>query len=81
MVAAEACETWAQFTRAANYAVDAEFGSVSYDESLLPRRRGFLHAVPSAAAFAVAYALSIGMLFDLADDGIINLSHIFGMAT
>lgn len=41
--AAEVCETYAQFTRAANYAVDSQFDTTQYDDDLTP-------VTPSAVA-------------------------------
>jgi hypothetical protein len=36
LVAAEVCETWSQFTRAAQAAVEQEFGAVQYTPELTP---------------------------------------------
>jgi hypothetical protein len=36
LTSAEYCETWAQFTRAAGYAVSPEFGTVVYDADFIP---------------------------------------------
>lgn len=72
LIAADVCETYAQFTRAARYALEPAFTKRSFTQRLMGSFRTAQAAMTLAAA-----AGAMGILVDLADDGLLNLSWAF----